>query len=87
MSKSPLKLFGILMSMPLGKNSQILKTLFLMKIFSEIQIHYSFPNFQFFAEDNTIVRKDKNKSGGGLILYISDSIPGKIIHTHHFIKT
>ena len=67
-------------------NSQTLTTLFLMKFLSDIQIDYSFLNFQFFAEGN-MFQTGKNKSGSSLILYVSDSIPGKLINTYHFIKT
>ena len=33
-------------------------------------------NSQFLAEDYRIFRKDRNKDGGGLILYINEGIPG-----------
>ena len=29
-------------------------------------------------------RKDKNKNGGGLILYVNEDIPGKLINSYNF---
>ena len=50
----------------------------------ETKIDDSFPNSQFFAEGYRIFRKDINKNGGGLILYINEDIPGKLINSYNF---
>ena len=48
---------------------------------SETNIDDSFPNSQFFAEGYRMFRKDRNKNGGGIILYINDGIPGKLMNS------
>ena len=53
-------------------------------LLSETKIDDSFPNSQFFAEDYRMFRKDRNKNGGGLILYINEGIPGKLINSYDF---
>ena len=37
-----------------------------------------------FAVDYRIFQKDRNKNGGGLILYVTESIPGKLINIYNF---
>ena len=32
----------------------------------------------------TVYRKDRNKNGGGLMLYVNEGIPGKLINLHKF---
>ena len=32
----------------------------------------------------TMFRKDRNKNGGGLILYVNKGIPGKLINSYNF---
>ena len=32
----------------------------------------------------TMYRKDRNKNGGGLMLYVNEGIPGKLINSHKF---
>ena len=46
---------------------------------SENEIDDSFPNAQIFAEGYRMFRKDKNKNGGGLILYINETVPAKLM--------
>ena len=53
-------------------------------LLSETKIDDSFPNSQFFAEGYRMFRKDRNKNGGGLILYINEGIPGKLINSYDF---
>ena len=53
-------------------------------LLSEAKIDDSFPNSQFFAEGYRMFRKDRNKSGGGLILYVNEDIPGKLINSYDF---
>ena len=53
-------------------------------LLSETKIDDSFPNSQFFAEGYRMFRKDRNKNGGGLILYVNEDIPGKLINSYNF---
>ena len=53
-------------------------------LLSETKIDNSFPNSQFFAEGSRMFRKDRNKNGGGLILYVNEGIPGKSINSYDF---
>ena len=46
---------------------------------SETKIDDSFRDSQFFAESFKMYRKDRTKNGGGLLLYVNDNLPGKII--------
>ena len=53
-------------------------------LLSETKIDDSFPNSQFFAEGYRMFRIDRNKNGGGLILYVNEDIPGKLINSYDF---
>ena len=53
-------------------------------LLSETKIDDTFPNSQFFAEGYKMFRKDRNKNGGGLILYVNEDIPGKLINSYNF---
>ena len=53
-------------------------------LLSETKIDDSFQNSQFFAEGYRMFRKDGNKNGGGLILYVNEDIPGKLINSYKF---
>ena len=53
-------------------------------LLSETKIDDSFPNSQFFAEGYRMFRNDRNKNGGGLILYVNEDIPGKLINSYNF---
>ena len=53
-------------------------------LLSETKIDDSFPNSQFFAEGYRMFRKDRNKNAGGLILYVNEDIPGKLINSYNF---
>ena len=48
-------------------------------LLSETKIDDSFPDSQFFAEGFKIYRKDRTKTGGGLLLYVNENLRGKII--------
>ena len=50
----------------------------------EIKIDDSFPNSQFLAEGFKMYRKDRTKTGGGLLLYVNENLPGKIINSYKF---
>ena len=53
-------------------------------LLSETKTDDSFPNSQFCAEGYRMFRKDRNKNGDGLILYINEGIPGKLINSYDF---
>ena len=53
-------------------------------LLSETKIDDSFPNSHFFAEGYRMFRKDRNKNGGGLILYVNEDIPGNLINSYNF---
>ena len=53
-------------------------------LLSETKIEDSFPNSQFSTEDYRIFRKDRNKNGGGLILYVNEDIPSKSVNSYNF---
>ena len=53
-------------------------------LLTEAKIDDSFPNSQFFAESYRMFRKDRNKNGCGLILYVDEGIPGKLINSYDF---
>ena len=53
-------------------------------LLTETKIDDSFPNSQFFAEGYRMYRKDRNKNGGGLLLYVNEGIPGKLINSYDF---
>ena len=52
-------------------------------LLSETKIDDSFPNSQFYA-DFKMYRKDRTKPGGGLLLYVNENLPGKIINSYKF---
>ena len=51
-------------------------------LLSETKIDDSFPNSQFFGEGYRMFQKDRNKTGGGFILYINEGIPGKFRNSY-----
>ena len=53
-------------------------------LLSETKIDDSFPNSQFFAEGFKMYRKDRTKTGGELLLYVNENLPGKIINSYKF---
>ena len=48
---------------------------------SESKLPSSFPDSQFLIPGYRIVRKDRNKNGGGIIFYINEVIPFKVIES------
>ena len=44
--------------------------------------HFQIHNFS--AEGYRMYRKDRNKNGGGLLLYVNEGIPGKLINSYDF---
>ena len=51
---------------------------------SETKSDDSFFDSQFFAEGFKMYRKDRTKTGEGLLLYVNENIPGKIINSYKF---
>ena len=48
-------------------------------LLSESKLDSSFPDDQFSVPGYRIVRKDRDKNGGVLLLYINENIPFKVI--------
>ena len=46
---------------------------------SETKIDNSFPEMQFHIEGYCIYRLDRNKYGGGVLEYVQEDIPSKLI--------
>ena len=46
---------------------------------SETKIDNSFPKMQFHIEGYCIYRLDRNKYGGGVLEYVQEDIPSKLI--------
>ena len=53
-------------------------------LLSETKIGDSFPSSQFFTEGFKMYHKDRTKTGGGLLLYVNENLPGKIINSYKF---
>ena len=63
--------------------SELIKGFFDVFMTSEIKLHDSFPEGQFFIEGyHTPFRYDRNGNGGGIFLYVRKEIPAKVIHCH-----
>ena len=58
----------------------------LSKTDQKTKIDDLFPNPQFFAEGFKMYRKYRTKSGGGLLLYVNENLPGMIINSYKFKK-
>ena len=53
-------------------------------VLSKTKTDDSFPDSQFFTEDFKMYRKERTKTGGGLLLYVNENLPGKIIDSYKF---
>ena len=53
-------------------------------LLSETEIDDSFLDSQFFPEGFKMYRRDRTKTGGGLLLYVNENLPGKIISSCKF---
>ena len=53
-------------------------------LLSETKIDDSFPDSKFFTEGFKMYRKERTKTGGGLLLYVNENPPGKIIDSYKF---
>ena len=58
---------------------ELIKDTFDIFLVSESKLDSSFPDDQFSIPGYQIVRKDRDRNGGGLLLYINEDIPFKII--------
>ena len=58
---------------------ELIKDTFDIFLLSESKLDSSFPDDQFSIPGYRIVRKDRDRNGGGLLLYIIEDIPFKII--------
>ena len=51
-------------------------------LISESKLDSTFPNAQFKITGFKIFRYDRNRFGGGLLLYVNDKIPSKFLDKH-----
>ena len=55
-------------------------------LISETKIDSSFPTAQFLINVFTTCRHDRNRNGGGMLLYIREDIPSNLLHTDDIIE-
>ena len=53
-------------------------------LMSESKLNNIYPNAQFQVERYRLFRKDRNKYGGGIILFVKENIPARIINEYKF---
>ena len=51
-------------------------------LISESKLDSTFPNAQFKITSFKIFRYDRNRFGGGLLLYVNDKVPFKFLNKH-----
>ena len=56
--------------------------LFDVFLVSESKLDHAFPSNQFRINGYKVLRLDRNRFGGGLILYINENIPCKLLQEH-----
>ena len=66
---------------------ELIKDTFDIFLVSESKLDSSFPDDQFSIPGYQIVRKDRDRNGGGLLLYINEDIPFKIIQNSSLLPT
>ena len=59
----------------------MIKNTFDILIVNESKLDSGFPDSQFSIPGYRIVRKDRKKNGGGIIVYINEDIPFKVIES------
>ena len=59
----------------------MIKNTFDILIVNESKLDSGFPDNQFLIPGYRIVRKDRKKNGGGIIVYINEDIPFKVIES------
>ena len=55
-------------------------------LISETKIDSSFPTAQFLINGFTTYRRDRNRNGGGMLLYIGKDIPSNLLHTDDIVE-
>ena len=55
-------------------------------LISETKIDSSFPTAQFLINGFTTYRRDRNRNGGGMLLYIREDIPSNLLHTDDIVE-
>ena len=55
-------------------------------LISETKIDSSFPTAQFLINGFTTYRRDRNRNGGGMLLYIREDITSNLLHTNGIIE-
>ena len=61
--------------------SELIKGFVDIFMISETKLDDSFPEGQFFLDGyHTPFRFDRNGNGGGILLYVREDIPGKVVH-------
>ena len=55
-------------------------------LISETKTDSSFPTAQFLINRFTTYRRDRNRNGGGMLLYIREYIPSNLLHTDDIIE-
>ena len=56
-------------------------------VMNKIKLNYTFPKNQFLIEGySKPFRLDKNRNGGGLLVYITEDIPCKELKSHSFAE-
>ena len=54
-------------------------------VLTETKLDNSFPTAQFLIEGFSVpYRQDRNRHGGGIMIYVREDIPSKILNKHHF---
>ena len=54
-------------------------------VLTETHIDASFPTEQFLIEGfKVLYRQDRNKNGGGIMIYVREDIPSKLLDKHTF---
>ena len=61
--------------------NELIKVIIIIFMISETNFDDSFPEGQFFIDGyHTPFRYDQNDNGGGILLYVREDIPAKVIH-------
>ena len=70
-----------------NKFEMIAETITNFEIFliSESKIDSTFPNMQFKINGHKLFRRDRNRFGGGLMLYLNEKIPCKFLNNHPIV--
>ena len=55
-------------------------------LISETKIDSSFPTAQFLINGFTTYRRDRNRNGGGMLLYVRKDISSNLLHTVDIIE-